>query len=141
MPHGLVRTVTAALVSAAGRPCIDAIPIPAATNEMGHFQAAFASLLEAHPSLFDVVTYDAGALSDANATAVVDAGKDYVFRLRGEQRYMFELAEELLDPADADLGRAANAAGAGRRGCRSPRRPADQPVRAPETAGVTSGSA
>jgi hypothetical protein len=34
MPYGLVRTVTAALVSAPGRPCIDAIPIPAATNEM-----------------------------------------------------------------------------------------------------------
>src|SRR5690606_12294942 len=49
----------------------------------------------------DVVTYDAGALSEGNASAVVHAGKDYVFRLRGEQRYMFKLAEELLDPADA----------------------------------------
>ncbi len=32
LPYGLARTVTGALVSAAGRPCIDAIPIPAATN-------------------------------------------------------------------------------------------------------------
>jgi hypothetical protein len=101
LPYGLARTVTCSLVSAAGRPCIDAIPIPAATNEMGHFQTAFASLLETYRGLFDVVTYDAGALSEANASAVVDAGKDYVFRLRGEQRYMFKLAEELLDPADA----------------------------------------
>ena len=64
VPYGLVRTVTCALVSAAGRPCIDAIPIPAATNEMGHFRTAFASLVETYPRLFDVVTYDAGALSE-----------------------------------------------------------------------------
>jgi hypothetical protein len=101
VPFGIARTATCSLVSADGRPCIDAIPIPAATNEMGHFQAAFSSLLETYGSLFDVVTYDAGALSQANASAVVEAGKDYVFRLRGEQRYMFKLAEELLDPADA----------------------------------------
>ena len=48
MPYGLIRTVTCALVSAAGRPCIDAIPIPAATNEMGHFQVAFASLVSTY---------------------------------------------------------------------------------------------
>ena len=100
-PYGLVRTVTAALVSAPGRPCIDAIPIPAHTNEMGHFQAAFASVLGAYGGLFDVVTYDAGALSEANGEAVVKANKDYVFRLRGDHRTMYKLAEELLDPADA----------------------------------------
>ncbi len=100
-PFGLIRTVTCALVSAAGRPCIDAIPIPGETNEMGHFRTAFASLVETYPRLFDVVTYDAGALSEPNASAVVEAGKDYVFRLRGEQRHMFKLAQDLLDPADA----------------------------------------
>ena len=100
VPYGLVRTVTCALVSAAGRPCVDAIPIPAETNEMGHFQAAFASVLATYPNLFDVVTYDAGALSEANAKAVVDAGKDYLFALKGEQRTMFKLATELLDPYD-----------------------------------------
>lgn len=100
-PYGLVRTATAALVSAPGRPCIDAIPIPASTNEMGHFQTAFASVLETYGGIFDVVTYDAGALSEANGAAVVKANKDYVFRLRGDQRTMYKLAEELLDPADA----------------------------------------
>ena len=100
-PYGLMRTVTAALVSAPGRPCIDAIPIPAHTNEMGHFQAAFASVNDTYGRLFDVVTYDAGALSEANGAAVVKANKDYVFRLRGDQRTMYKLAEELLDPADA----------------------------------------
>jgi hypothetical protein len=97
LPYGIVRTVTCSLTSAVGRPCIDAIPIPAHTNEMGHFQTAFASVLENYGPLFQIVTYDAGALSEANGAAVVAAGKDYLFRLRGEQRTMFKLASELLD--------------------------------------------
>jgi len=100
LPYGIVRTVTCSLTSAAGRPCIDAIPIPAQTNEMGHFQAAFGSVLENYGALFQIVTYDAGALSEANGAAVVGAEKDYLFRLRGDQRTMFKLASELLDPAD-----------------------------------------
>jgi hypothetical protein len=100
VPYGVVRTVTCALVSAAGRPCIDAIPIPGAVNETTHFKVALASLLETYGGLFDVVTYDAGALSESNAKAVVDAGKNYLFALKGEQRTMFKLATELLDPHD-----------------------------------------
>jgi hypothetical protein len=96
LPYGLVRTMTAALVSAAGRPCIDAIPIPSSTNEVGHFQAAFASLVETYGSLFDVVSYDAGGFSRANADAVVAAGKDYLFALKDEHRTMCRLADELL---------------------------------------------
>lgn len=95
-PYGLVRTMTAALVSAPGRPCIDAIPIPATTNEVGHFQAAFESLVATYGSLFDVVSYDAGGFSRANADAVVAAGKDYLFALKDEQRTMCRLADELL---------------------------------------------
>ena len=100
MPYGLVRTVTCALVSAAGRPCIEVVPIPGDTNEVAFFQTAFRRLSETHGGLFDVVTYDAGALSEGNAKAVVDAGKDYLFALKGEQRTMFKLATELLDPHD-----------------------------------------
>jgi hypothetical protein len=96
LPYGLVRTVTCALVSAAGRPCIDAIPIPAATNEVGHFQAAFKSLVATYGPLFDVVSYDAGGFSRANADAVVAAGKDYLFALKDEHRTMCRLADELL---------------------------------------------
>jgi hypothetical protein len=73
IPFGLVRTVTCALVSAKGRPCIDAIPIPAGTNEVGHFQAAFKSLVATYGPLFDVVTYDAGGFSRANADAAMIA--------------------------------------------------------------------
>jgi Transposase DDE domain len=100
VPYGLVRTVTCALVSAAGRPCIDAIPIPGGINETTHFKTALASLLETSTELFAVVTYDAGALSEANASAVIAAGKHYLFTLKGDQRTMYKLAEELLDPHD-----------------------------------------
>lgn len=96
LPYGLVRTVTCALVSAAGRPCIDAIPIPGETNEVGHFQAAFKSLVERYGALFDFVTYDAGGFSRANADAVIAAGKDYLFALKDEHRTMCRLADELL---------------------------------------------
>ena len=95
-PYGLVRTMTAALVSAAGRPCLDAIPIPASTNEAGHFQAAFKSLVATYGALFDVVSYDAGGYSRANADAVVAAGKEYLFALKDEHRTMLKLADELL---------------------------------------------
>ncbi len=98
LPYGLARTVTCALVLAAGRPCIDAIPIPATTNEMGHFQTVFASVVETYGALFQMVTYDAGALSEANGAAVVAEGKDYLFTLKDEHRTMLKLATELVDP-------------------------------------------
>jgi hypothetical protein len=100
LPYGLVRTVTCSLVSAAGRPCIDAIPIPGSTNEVGHFQAAFGSLVATYGSLFDFVTYDAGGFSRANADAVIAAGKDYLFALKDEHRTMCRLADELLAVED-----------------------------------------
>jgi hypothetical protein len=95
-PYGLVRTVTAALVSARGRPCIDVVPIPGDTNEVGHFQEAFQSLVHTYEPLFDVVSYDAGGFSRANADAVITAGKDYLFALKDESRTMCRLAEEVL---------------------------------------------
>ncbi len=106
LPYGIVRTVTCALVSAAGRPCIDAIPIPAETNEVGHFQTAFKSLVATYGELFDVVTYDAGGFSRANADAVVAAGKDYLFALKDEHRTMCRVTRTVVtrfQAATADL--------------------------------------
>jgi hypothetical protein len=40
----MVRTLTCSLVSSRARPCIDAVPIPARTNEMGHFLATLEEL-------------------------------------------------------------------------------------------------
>jgi len=100
VPYGLARTVTCTLISAAARPCVDAIPLPASTNEMGHFQQAFDSVRKTYGRLFRVVSYDAGALSEENARHVVDSGKDYLLALKGEQRTMYQLAEELLEPLE-----------------------------------------
>ena len=99
-PFGLVRTVTCSLVTAAGRPCIDAIPIPGPTNEVGWFRTAFQALVETYGGLFDVVTYDAGGFSRANADAVIAAGKHYLFALKDEHKTMFRLAGEHLAGED-----------------------------------------
>jgi hypothetical protein len=96
LPYGLIRTVTASLVSARGRPCIDAIPIPGHTNEVGFFQTAFRELLAVHGAIFDLVSYDAGGFSRANADAVHAAKKHYLFALKDEHRTMCRLADELL---------------------------------------------
>jgi hypothetical protein len=96
LPYGLVRTMTCTLVSATGRPCLDAVPIPGHTNEVGHFQVAFKSLVETYGAMFDFVTYDAGGFSRANADAVIAARKDYLFALKDEHRTMCRLADELL---------------------------------------------
>ncbi|HSN14833.1 MAG TPA: ISAs1 family transposase, partial [Anaeromyxobacteraceae bacterium] len=53
LPYGLVRTMTCTLVSAEGRPCLDAVPIPGATNEVGHFQSVFRRLVKDYGKLFD----------------------------------------------------------------------------------------
>ena len=74
--RGAVRTVTAVLTSSRARPCIDVTPIPAPTNEMGIFEAAFEQVVEIYGKLdlFRLVTYDAGACSAANATVVRQRG-------------------------------------------------------------------
>ena len=43
---GLLRTMSCSLVTTAAQPCIDAIPIPASTNEMGHFRRCVDLLLD-----------------------------------------------------------------------------------------------
>lgn len=97
-PYGLMRTATATLVTAPGRPCIDASSIPAPTNEVGHFAAAFEHLVDTYGDLFRLVTYDAGGASEANARLVVEADKDYLFRIKNESWYMVRMAQELIDP-------------------------------------------
>ena len=101
--HGALRTVTAALVSARARPCIDAIPIAASTNEMGAFQSGLRSLLSAYPTsskLFEVITYDAGACSLANASFVVGEGLHYLFGLKESQPTLLAEARRLLAARD-----------------------------------------
>lgn len=95
---GLVRTVTCSLVSSPTRACIDAIPIPAATNEMGHFSKAFKSLVKAYrkSGLFKMVSYDAGACSEENGREVVEEKLHYLFGLKGSQPTLLNEAKALL---------------------------------------------
>lgn len=93
---GLVRTMTATLISVPARPCIDAFPIPASTNEVGAFCAGFDALCEAYPGLFEVVTYDAGGVSEENAAYVVSKKKHYFFRMNNGRWLMQQHAQDLL---------------------------------------------
>ena len=85
--HGVVRTFTCTLVSSRVKVCLDAVPIPPATNEMGHFAEVFDGLLSAYgrSGLFTVVTADAGSASEANGRHVVDARCHYLFGLKKTQ--------------------------------------------------------
>jgi hypothetical protein len=95
---GLLRTVTCCLVSTSAQPCIDAIPLPATTNEMGHFQVALARVMEAYGQLdlFRLVSCDAGACCLENAFAVRGYGQHYLFGLKGTQPTLLGEAERLL---------------------------------------------
>jgi hypothetical protein len=91
---GIVRTTTCTLVSSRVKLCLDAVPIPAVTNEMGHFAAAFTSLWAVYGGceLFQLVTYDSGGTSKANADLVRQYGLHYLLRLApaaGERRGAF----------------------------------------------------
>ena len=96
-PFGLLRTITCALVSARGTPCLDALPLDGSTNEQGGFREAFAELVRVHGRRFQMITYDAGGASAENAAQVVAAGKDYLFALKEDQPLKLRTARWLLD--------------------------------------------
>ncbi len=95
---GMLRTVTCCLVSASAQPCVDAIPIPASTNEMRQFQPALAQVMRAYGSLdlFRLISYDAGACCYENALAVRGYGQHYLFGLKENQPTLLREAERLL---------------------------------------------
>jgi predicted transposase YbfD/YdcC len=86
-PYWLYRVVRATLISSSAAVCIDQAPIPAATNDMGVFASFFRQLCKTYgrADLFELITADAGFASEANARLVDDAGKAYVFSLKGNQ--------------------------------------------------------
>lgn len=94
--HGLVRVITSVLITAVARPIIGATPVPAETNEVGHFKKAFGDLVRIYGRLFRVVLYDAGAASQSNADAVIAAGKDYFFQIADPRWVMYQTIELLL---------------------------------------------
>jgi hypothetical protein len=101
---GVMRTVTSVLISHPARPCIDVIALPASTNEMGHFESALHALVKAYAplDLFRLVSYDAGACSLTNATAVRELGLHYLFGLKGTQPTLLAEAQRLLGSLRSD---------------------------------------
>jgi hypothetical protein len=95
---GVVRTTTCTLISSPAMPCIDVIPIPADTNEMGNFESNLQHLVDAYSGidLFRMVTYDAGACSEHNGAVVRAKGLHYLFGLKGSQPTLFAEAQRLL---------------------------------------------
>jgi len=94
---GLVRTLTCSLVSSRAKVCIEAVPIPPATNEMGHFREALRGLVRAYGrSLLRLVSTDAGMCSLHNADEVKQSGKEYLFCIKGDQPTLLAEAKRLL---------------------------------------------
>lgn len=94
--HGLLRTITATLVTAVGRPILGAIPVPKETNEKGAFAAAFGRMLTVYRPHFRLVMYDAGAASRDNAAAVVAQDKDYFFQIADPKWVMYQTIQMLM---------------------------------------------
>lgn len=94
--YGMLRTITATLITAEGRPILGATPVLGDTNEQGSFQQAFGDLVRIYGRLFRMVMYDAGAASLANADAVRKAGKDYFFQVADPRWVMYQTLEMLL---------------------------------------------
>lgn len=95
----LMRTVTCSLVSARAKPCIDAVPIPAVTNEMGHFEKVVRGLVAVYgrSQLFSLISADAGNCSEANGRLVaVELKLHYLFRLKADQPTLLYEAKRLL---------------------------------------------
>lgn len=97
-PHWLYRVLNATLISAAAPVCIDQMPIPAATNDMGAFPDFFAGLMGTYgrAGLFELVSMDSGFCSQANARLIDDAGKAYFISLKDNQPELRREAERVL---------------------------------------------
>ena len=96
---GIVRTLTACLSSSRANVCLDASPIPPATNEMGHFPTALQELVDAYGSigLFKLVSTDAGMCSEAHGRLIVEHyQRHYLFGLKGDQPSLYAEAHRLL---------------------------------------------
>jgi len=97
--YRLMRSITCTLVSARAKPCLDTVPIPAKTNEMGHFSTVIRDLAKVYKrsQLFRLVSADAGNCSLANAHVVTgELNLDYLFRLKADQPTLLAEAKRLL---------------------------------------------
>jgi predicted transposase YbfD/YdcC len=104
--YGMVRTISSVLVTSPAKVILDAVPVPAETNEMGIFPHAFDALVRTYGDLFELVMYDAGAASEENMAHVVEAGKHFLFCLADERWGLYQKAKEVLGHLGEDKVRA-----------------------------------
>lgn len=97
-PQFSFRVLNASLISAAAPVCIDQMPIPAATNEMGSFQCFVRDLLSAYgrSKMIEVLVTDAGMTSEHNARFVDDQHLGYVMALKGNQPELQQEARRVM---------------------------------------------
>jgi hypothetical protein len=94
--YATVRAVRTVLISAAAKPAIDQVVIPAHTNECGLFPEVFAELERNYPTLLEVYSMDAGFCSLANASLIAAAQKGYLLALKENQPELYREAERVL---------------------------------------------
>ena len=99
-PYSLYRVVNATLISASAAVCIDQMPIPAETNDMGVFADFYIGLKRTYgrAGLFELVSTDAGFTSEENARLVDDDGIAYWMALKGNQPDLLSEARRVLIP-------------------------------------------
>ncbi len=94
----LYRVLNASLVSSASAACIQQMPIPEWTNEIGAFKAFFEQLVAAYgrSKMFEVVTSDAGVISREHAAWLDEQGFGYVVALKDNNPTLEREARGLL---------------------------------------------
>jgi hypothetical protein len=94
------RMVNSTLISSSAAVCIDRLAIPASTNDMGVFAAAYARLQRTYgrANLFELLSTDAGFTSEENARLVNDDYKAYWMALKGNQPELYAEAQRVLLP-------------------------------------------
>jgi hypothetical protein len=100
-PFWSFASLRAVFTSSSARPCVDQELIAAKEGESPAFRVMFRRLAESFSRLFLIVTADAGMTCWENAQLVVDAGKHYLFALKGNQERLFAVAQQWLVPGAA----------------------------------------
>lgn len=94
--YATVRAVRTVLISAAAKPALDQVTIPAHTNEGGLFKEIFPVLESNFGALIEVYSMDAGFCSEANARQIADAQQGYIFALKENQPELYREAARVL---------------------------------------------
>ncbi len=92
----------ACLVSSSARPCVTQRLIAKSAGEADTFKLTFGFLMKNFRRSFEVITHDAGGVSRENARLVNEAGKAYVFAVKGNQPRVHMAAQSRLGCKEND---------------------------------------